>query len=62
MNDRLVKLPPEMIEAGRKFVMDFFPAEWGGARGISEHEARAITEGVLLSAFRAKSPEHDSSK
>lgn len=42
-----IKVTPEMVDAGTKFVMDFFPAEWGSSLGITQHEAEALTIGVL---------------
>ena len=45
------KITPEMLEAGTKFVMNFFPAEWGGSRGISEIQAESVAQGVLKAAL-----------
>jgi hypothetical protein len=41
------EISPTMLEAGVKFVMEFFPAEWGGVSGISDVEARAVLTGAL---------------
>ena len=46
------EITPAMIAAGVAFVRDFYPAEWGGVRGISLSEARAVAEGVLAAALR----------
>ena len=40
-------LTPAMIEAGMAFVRDFYPAEWGGVRGIRDAEAKALVSGLL---------------
>ncbi len=41
------KVTPEMIKAGVRFVMDFFSAEWGGKRGISQTEAECLLSGAF---------------
>ena len=46
---KAIEITPAMIDAGVKFVCEFFPAEWGGVRGISKSEAKAVVEGVLAS-------------
>jgi len=44
------EITPEMVEAGVTFLKDFFPAEWGSRRGITDVEAKAVVEGILAVA------------
>lgn len=54
-----IEITPAMIEAGVKFVMnEFYPAEWGGVRGIQEIEARLLIEGVLEAALSGPQNTH----
>jgi hypothetical protein len=47
-------ITPEMIEAGVAFVCGYFPAEWGGKQGITDREARSLTEGVIKAICLAR--------
>jgi hypothetical protein len=40
---------PAKFEAGVHAIMDFFPAEWGGRRGIRPAEATAVLLAILNS-------------
>lgn len=37
-----IEITPEMIEAGAKAAMNFYPGEWGGLDGIQEPEAKLL--------------------
>lgn len=54
------RITPEMIEAGKSFLMGFFPAEWGGTRGISNEEAEAVAIGVIQAALRLAAEQRES--
>lgn len=47
-----IVVTPEMVNAGAAFVCEFFPAEWGGHKGISQQEALAVAKGVLERALQ----------
>jgi hypothetical protein len=55
-DSRVAIITSEMEEAAAKFLMEFFPAEWGGAKGISKHEAMAAARGALEAAAVARPP------
>lgn len=38
----------ETLSLGVQAVVDFFPAEWGGRKGITEAEARAVLTCALI--------------
>jgi len=42
-----IEITPAMVEDGVTFVREFFPAEWGGVRGIDEAEATSLVAGLL---------------
>lgn len=49
-DERIEKITLDM-NAATLFVKEFYPAEWGGARGISDTEASALVRGILIAAL-----------
>jgi hypothetical protein len=51
-----IEVTPEKITAGIEFLMEFFAAEWGGTKGITCHEARAVVKGIVAAMAEPQSP------
>lgn len=41
----------EGFNAAVAWVMDFYPADWGGHRGIRQEESAALVSGILRAAL-----------